>query len=178
MIGMNSRSAEAVTRSNEDPCETGHTGSSHQETTVRPPNRQSAVENRKSKMIPVAAGILIRGEEILICQRHRSDPYGLQWEFPGGKVRGDESFRQALARELGEELAIQAEVGPEVFRLQHLYPDRFVEVVFFRVDSFSGEPRNLVSEEILWVRRDELPGYKFLEADLELVQRIAAGEII
>jgi 8-oxo-dGTP diphosphatase len=136
------------------------------------------IVNLQSTMIPVAAGILIRDEQILICQRHRSDPYGLQWEFPGGKVRGDESFEQALARELQEELDIRVEVGLEVFRLQHLYPDRFVEVAFFRVDSFSGEPRNLVFEEIAWVRRGEILGYRFLEADLELVARIAAGEII
>ena len=124
--------------------------------------------NHQSSIIPVAAGILIRGDRILICQRHRSDPYALQWEFPGGKVLKDESF----------ELTIRAEVGAEVFRRQHRYPDRSVEVAFFRVDSFRGKPRNQVFEQIAWVRRSELPNYKFLEADLELVDRIVAGEII
>jgi len=136
------------------------------------------IDKRSSPIIPVAAGILIRNDRVLICQRHRSDPYGLQWEFPGGKVLKDEGFPQALARELFEELAIHADVGPEVFRLQHRYPDRFVEVAFFRVDSFSGEPRNQVFEEVAWVLRCELPLYTFLQADLELVERIAAGEII
>lgn len=131
-----------------------------------------------SSIIPVAAGILIRSHRILICQRHRSDPYALQWEFPGGKVLKDESFEQALARELFEELTIRAEVGAEVFRRQHRYPDRSVEVAFFRVDSFRGKPRNQVFEQIAWVGRSELPSYKFLEADLELVDRIAAGEIV
>lgn len=90
----------------------------------------------------------------------------------------DESFEKALERELHEELAIRAEIGPEVFRLQHRYPDRFVEVAFFRVDSFRGEPRNQVFERIAWVFPNELPAYRFLDADLELVERIAAGEII
>ena len=130
------------------------------------------------QLIPVAAGILVRDERILICQRHRSDRYGLQWEFPGGKVGSGETPDQALRRELEEELAIQAEIGPEVSRVRHLYPDRYVEVVFFRVDSFAPEPRNQVFEAIAWAGRDELPAYRFLDADRELVQLIARGEII
>ncbi|HUI41912.1 MAG TPA: (deoxy)nucleoside triphosphate pyrophosphohydrolase [Terriglobia bacterium] len=131
-----------------------------------------------SRLIPVAAGILTRGERILICQRHHSDPYGLEWEFPGGKIRDGESPEAALKRELREELAIEAEIGLEVFRLRHRYPDRYVEVVFFRVDSFRGEPLNGVFEGIEWARRADLPGYDFLEADRELVERVARGEII
>jgi len=128
--------------------------------------------------IPVAAGILIRRRRILICQRHHSDAYGLEWEFPGGKVHQGESFEQALARELEEELGVRAEIGLPVFRLQHRYPDRHVEVVFFRVDDFRGEPRNQVFEAIAWVPRGELAAYKFLEADRELVERIGRGEIV
>jgi mutator protein MutT len=129
------------------------------------------------QVIPVAAGILVRDERILICQRHRSDRYGLQWEFPGGKVGGDETREQALRRELNEELGVQSEIGPEVYRVRHRYPDRYVEVVFFRVDSFVAEPRNLVFEAIAWARRDELTAYRFLDADRDLVERIARGEI-
>lgn len=131
-----------------------------------------------SQPILVAAGILMREDRILICQRHHSDPYGLEWEFPGGKVRSGEPLRQALRRELDEELGIECEIGAEVFRLRHEYPDRFVEVVFLRVDSFAGEPRNQVFEAIAWVARDDLMAYKFLEADHELVQRIVQGEIL
>jgi 8-oxo-dGTP diphosphatase len=128
--------------------------------------------------IRVAAGILTRGGRILICQRNHSDAYGLQWEFPGGKIRDGESPPEALKRELEEELAVNAEIGPEVFRLRHNYPDRYVEVGFYRVDSFRGEPANVVFEAIAWAARSELAGYRFLEADQELVERIARGEII
>jgi len=131
-----------------------------------------------SQLIPVAAGILVWNERILICQRHRSDRYGLQWEFPGGKVGSGETREQALRRELDEELAIQAEIGPEVYRVRHRYPDRYVEVVFFRVDSFGPEPRNRVFEAIAWASRNELGAYRFLDADRGLVERIARGEVI
>ena len=60
------------------------------------------------KPILVTAAILLDGESILICQRHHSDAYGLQWEFPGGKVHSGESLEASLRRELGEELGIEA----------------------------------------------------------------------
>ena len=128
--------------------------------------------------ILVSAGIIIRGDRILICQRHHADPYGLQWEFPGGKVRDGERLKDSLRRELAEELSIEAEVGEEVFRLRHRYPDRYVEVVFFAVPAFRGMVRNQVFEAIVWTPRSELVSYNFLEADQELVKRIAHGEIV
>jgi 8-oxo-dGTP diphosphatase len=131
-----------------------------------------------AKPILVSAGILKDGDRILICQRHRSDAYGLQWEFPGGKARDGEDLQESLRRELAEELAIEAEVGEEVFRLRHRYPDRHVEVVFFAIPSYRGTVRNLVFEAVAWVARNELPCYDFLEADRELVNRIARGEIL
>ena len=132
----------------------------------------------EQKPILVVAGIIRRGDRILICQRRRSDAYGLQWEFPGGKVRDGETLPTALSRELEEELAIQAEVGGEVFRLRHHYPDRYVEVVFFALKSYRGEVRNQVFEAIRWAPRAKLPEYNFLEADRELVNRVAKGELV
>jgi 8-oxo-dGTP diphosphatase len=130
------------------------------------------------KPILVAAGILKQGGRILICQRHRSDTYGLQWEFPGGKVREGEDLKTALRRELAEELEIETEIGEEVFRLRHRYPDRFVEVVFFAVTAHRGTMANRIFESIAWAPRAELTSYDFLEADRELVSRLARGEIV
>ncbi len=131
-----------------------------------------------AKPILVTAGILREGNKVLICQRHCTDKYGLQWEFPGGKIHNGEDMKQGLRRELAEELLIDAQVGEEVFRLRHRYPDRFVEVVFFSVLSFKGEISNQVFQSIEWVERGKLPDYDFLEADRELVARIARGEIV
>jgi len=126
----------------------------------------------------VTAGIILDGDRILICQRHRTDAYGLQWEFPGGKVRDGEDLKESLRRELAEELAIQAEVGPEVLRVRHRYPDRYVELVFFSVESYRGAVRNLVFEAVEWAPRSRLPEYDFLEADRELVNRLSHGGIV
>ncbi len=128
--------------------------------------------------ILVVAGIILRADSILICQRHRADAYGMQWEFPGGKVEPEEKLPDALRRELKEELAIQVEVGKEVFRLRHHYPDRFVEVIFFSIANFVGEVRNQVFEAVKWAPRSSLPQYNFLEADRDLVNRLAKGELV
>jgi len=145
---------------------------------LRPPLLQSETEMREQKPILVVAGIIEKGGNILICQRHRSDAYGLQWEFPGGKVEPTEALPAALRRELEEELAIQVEVGPEVFRLRHHYPDRYVEVVFFAVTTFSGMVQNQVFEAVHWTPRADLPQYNFLEADRDLVARLSKGELV
>ena len=131
----------------------------------------------EQKSILVTAGIVIEGDRVLICQRHHSDPYGMQWEFPGGKVNAGEDLKASLRRELAEELAIQAEIDEEVFRLRHQYPDRNVEVVFFAVRRFRGTIRNQVFEAIKWVERSRLTEFNFLEADRELLRQISHDEI-
>ena len=131
----------------------------------------------EQKSILVTAGIVVEGDRLLICQRHHSDAYGMQWEFPGGKVKEGEDLKACLRRELAEELTIEAEIGEEVFRLRHRYPDRDVEVVFFAVRSFRGTIRNQVFEAVAWVGRARLTEFNFLEADRELVRRISHAEI-
>jgi 8-oxo-dGTP diphosphatase len=123
----------------------------------------------EQKSILVTAGIVIDADLILICQRHHSDAYGMQWEFPGGKVNEGEGLKASLRRELAEELTIEAEIGEEVFRVHHRYPDRYVEVVFFAVRGFRGTIRN---------QRARLAEFDFLEADRELVRRISNAEIV
>lgn len=130
------------------------------------------------KPILVSAGILTAGGSVLICQRHHTDAYGMQWEFPGGKAKAGETLKASLIRELAEELAIEVEPGEEVCRLRHRYPDRYVEVAFFHVLSYRGLLQNRVFEAIEWAPREKLPEYPFLEADRGLVERLARGELL
>jgi 8-oxo-dGTP diphosphatase len=130
-------------------------------------------------MTLVTAGILTRDDRLLICQRRAGSRFGLKWEFPGGKVEAAESPEECLRRELAEELGIEAEVGPEIYRIEHQYADGLaVHLLFFRVLGYSGTPANLAFERMAWVRREELPGYDFLEADREFVESMTRGEIL
>ena len=129
-------------------------------------------------MVRVTAGIIRDGDKVLVCQRRRGSAFELKWEFPGGKVEDGEDPRACLARELREELAVEAAIGPEVHRTTYEYPNGFdVELMFYRVDGFSGSPQNHAFESVLWVVPGELPGLDFLEADRELVALLAAGRL-
>ncbi len=126
----------------------------------------------------VVAALMVRGDEILCCQRTQYQALPLKWEFPGGKIEAGEDAPQALQRELEEELGIQAEIGPKIAQLQHHYQNgNAVELQFFVVERYEGETQNRIFREIRWVNRRELPTLDFLDADRELVRKIAAGEL-
>jgi len=130
-------------------------------------------------MIRVVAAILVRDDEILICQRTRHQSKPLKWEFPGGKIEFGEQPRDALRRELDEELGIHADVGDEVKRITHTYEDGgTVELRFYVVRSFEGVLENRIFRDVQWVNRIKLPDFDFLEADAPLVEELAAGKLV
>jgi len=126
----------------------------------------------------VAAGLIVRGRNLLICQRTRHQTMPLKWEFPGGKIEEGEQPRRALQRELEEELGIDADIGEEVSRIHHKYKGGgAVELRFFTVRKYRGEIENRIFKDIRWAKPTDLPTYDFLEADQELVQKLAKGTI-
>lgn len=128
----------------------------------------------KPPMLAVVAAVIERGDEILIGRRPRGARHQLKWEFPGGKVEPGESPQYALRRELAEELAIAAEIGPEITRYKYAYPGRnpFL-LIFYKVTQFSGEPQPRTFEHIAWEKRYRLPSYDFLEGDVDFVRTLA-----
>jgi mutator protein MutT len=128
-------------------------------------------------VIKVVAAVIERDGRILIGQRKRGDSHALKWEFPGGKVEKGEQPQAALARELEEELGIQAYIGPEIVRYSYSYPRRAVILlIFHQVRRFNGEPQCLAFEQIIWEEPARLPCYDFLDGDVDFVRRLASGE--
>jgi 8-oxo-dGTP diphosphatase len=126
----------------------------------------------------VVAGILRRDGKFLIGQRQARDRHGLKWEFPGGKVERGETPRQALQRELREELGIEAKVGREIARYEHSSAGRPpLTLLFLSVESFQGEPSGRAFEQIKWEDAEALTNYDFLDGDYDFVRRLSKGRI-
>ena len=130
-------------------------------------------------MKQVVAALILQNDEFLIGQRTKHQPMPLKWEFPGGKIEEGEQPRDALKRELEEELGIVATIGDEVARFRHEYKSgNAVELRFYAVLEYTGEIENRIFREVKWVHRQRLPSFDFLEADLPLVRELAAGRVI
>ena len=127
----------------------------------------------------VVAAVIFKDGKVLVCQRTRHQTMPLKWEFPGGKIEEGEQPRDALHRELDEELGIDAKIGQEVSRLRHEYPGGgAVELRFFVVREYHGTIENKIFRDVQWSLRSELSRYDFLEADLPLVRDITEGKIV
>ncbi|MGC8549339.1 MAG: (deoxy)nucleoside triphosphate pyrophosphohydrolase [Acidobacteriaceae bacterium] len=127
----------------------------------------------------VVAALILRGDEVLVCQRRPDQPMGLKWEFPGGKIEPGESPEEALRRELEEELGIQAHIGSLIAHIRHNYRNGgAVDLQFFAVHSFEGELTNLIFHDLRWTQLHTLPEFDFLAADRELIRDLAAGKLL
>ena len=127
-------------------------------------------------MVEVVAAVMMRDGKILIGQRKRGGRHPLKWEFPGGKVEPGEGLRAALARELREELNVDAVIGEELDSYEVSYGDSFrLMLHFYRVTQFQGELRNLDFEQIAWEKPGRLSEYDFLEGDLTFISKMARG---
>src|SRR5258708_8508750 len=88
----------------------------------------------------VVGAVIEKDGKVLVGQRTRHQTMPLKWEFPGGKIEEGEQPRDALRRELEEELGIKATIGDEIARMQHRYPNGvMVELRFFIVLEFIAE---------------------------------------
>jgi 8-oxo-dGTP diphosphatase len=135
------------------------------------------IPNLDRRRLTVVAAVIERAGQILIGQRPKGDWNQMKWEFPGGKMEPSESPREALQRELREELNIDAEIGEELTRYQYQYPGKPpIHLIFFRVVQFEGEPRNQAFHQIRWEHVARFHTYDFLDGDIDFVHRLARGE--
>ncbi len=123
--------------------------------------------------IVVVAAVIERDGAFLLTLRPEGTHLAGHWEFPGGKVHVSETHAEALRRELFEELDIAAEVGEVLHTVTHAYPEKAVELHFYRC-SFRGEPKPMVGQEMRWVPREELALLPFPEADAALIRLLAS----
>ncbi len=129
------------------------------------------------KQVHVVAGVLrdARGRVLLARRTEGRDLAGL-WEFPGGKVEPGEAPEEALARELKEELGIDAVAGDAVIRVPQQYPDKRL-VLDVRQVSFQGVPKGLDGQALMWAPMERLASYPMPPADRPVVAALLQPDL-
>ena len=128
-------------------------------------------------IIQVAAAIIVQDGRYLVTKRKAGTHLGGLWEFPGGKLEPGESFERCLARELLEELGIEISEPEEQQVIHHAYPEKTVELHFFRCRIETGQPLPLGCDEVRWVTPKELADLETPPADSDLIRWLCQGEV-
>ena len=123
------------------------------------------------KTVKVAAAVIRDGDRVFATQRGYGD-YKDDWEFPGGKLEPGETAREALVREIREELEARIEVGEQITTVEYDYPGFHLSMDCFWAAVAEGELVLREHEAARWLGKDELETVPWLPADRELLARI------
>lgn len=132
------------------------------------------VVKKRATWIPVVAGLMRRQGKVLVGQRPQGGSLAGAWEFPGGKIELGESPEIALARELKEELGIDAEIGPLKFAASHTYGKTGILFLFFEVKFWKGQIKTQQHLDLKWVTTKELGQLELPEANSKFLDQIVA----
>jgi 8-oxo-dGTP diphosphatase len=127
---------------------------------------------KKIQWIPVVAGFLKKEGRILVGQRPENNSLAGLWEFPGGKIELGESPEEALARELSEELGIEAQIGELKLSVTHSYNDVGIVILFYEVLYWKGEPKAKHHLMLEWIYPEELKDRSIPDANKKVLEKI------
>ena len=123
------------------------------------------------KTIEVVAAIIRDGERIFATQRGYGE-FKDGWEFPGGKMEQGETPRQALIREIREELDTEIEVGELVETVEYDYPQFHLTMHCFWCTVKAGDLVLKEHEAAKWLTKETLSSVDWLPADIGLIERL------
>ena len=132
----------------------------------------------KIKQIKVVAGLILQNDKLLICQRPNFKDHPLKWEFPGGKIKNDETNVEALIREINEELSINIINSEELISYNFNYKElnKKVFIYFYLVKNFNGKVLNNFHKQLKWIEIKDIREYDFLEGDLKIIDYISSND--
>ena len=119
-------------------------------------NAAGIASRDEMKTVVVTAALITEQGKILVTQRKKDSPHALLWEFPGGKVKEGEEPREALRRELMEELDVEVEVGMIFDAVFYSYPEYPILLLIYRCRVEKGLPRPIACQDLRWVPLREL----------------------
>ena len=126
------------------------------------------------KTIKVVAAVIRRGDYIFATQRGYG-PYKDGWEFPGGKIELGESPRDALKREIREELETEIEVEGHICTVDYDYPEFHLKMECYWASIIEGHLELKEHEAAKWLSTSDLWTVDWLPADQFVVKQITMG---
>lgn len=120
------------------------------------------------RTVNVAAAVIIRDGKIFATERGYGD-YKDWWEFPGGKIEENEFPKDAVLREIEEELGVSIGVGDRIYVIEYDYPDFHLHMEAFACTLSGGEIELREHENALWLDRDSIDSVRWLPADEEMI---------
>jgi 8-oxo-dGTP diphosphatase len=121
--------------------------------------------------IVVVAAVIEQNGRFLVSRRLNDTHLAGYWEFPGGKVHAGENHEDALQREIAEELSTGISGLRSIFHTSHAYPERIVELHFYR-GALTGQPDAVLGQELRWISREDFASLEFPPADAELIANL------
>lgn len=145
------------------------------------PAVSKADQRAKLPRVRVVAGLVLSADRdrFLVTQRLSDDPgYADHWELPGGKAEPGESDREALARELREELGVEVKVEPTWLRIEHRQPRRMIDFRVMPCTITDGDPRRLEVQDFRWITPDEADSLELPPLDRAVLERIRSDGML
>lgn len=129
----------------------------------------------EKKNIHVVGAVIIKNNKILCAQRGQTKTLAYKWEFPGGKIEKEETAKEALKREIVEEMECNIEVGEQVDHTIYEYDFGIVHLTTFYCTLSEGEPILTEHQSIKWLPREELTSLDWAPADIPAVEKLVKG---
>jgi 8-oxo-dGTP diphosphatase len=130
------------------------------------------------KKVEVVAAVILNNSQILSVQRpkHRLDYISEKFEFPGGKIERGETRKEALERELKEELSLIVNVGNHLITVKHQYPDfeLTMHTYFVKIEKREIKLNEHIAQ--VWLGRSELNSVEWAAADIPIVNKLKSME--
>ena len=130
------------------------------------------------KTIRVVAAIIKakneNGEPIIFATQRGYGEFKGGWEFPGGKIEEGETPKEALVREIREELETEITVGELIDAIEYDYPTFHLSMDCFWAEVVSGDLVLTEHAAAKWLTKDELDSVEWLPADITLIEKVRA----
>jgi 8-oxo-dGTP diphosphatase len=122
--------------------------------------------------IDVVAAIIKREDYYLLAKRNKDKYMGLKWEFPGGKVEQNETFKEALSREILEELNVNIQIHSKI--AEERYQDEEINIVlhYYMCSLIDNDIVLSEHEAIEWVKKQDFLKYEFVPGDGDITSLI------